>query len=115
MSRGERRLARLQGQGRFLAVLRPTDRELLALLPVDLLAYVSLLVVETVVTSLGDEGDAVAVSLPPPPRGGGNGPSLWSTPPSFLDSSQTPPSRPPFTSPGRRPVSKPPRSSSASQ
>jgi hypothetical protein len=45
------------------------ERELLALLPVDLLAYVSLLVVEVVVTSLGEEGEAVSARLVPPPPG----------------------------------------------
>ncbi len=62
-------------QGRLRPLLM--DRELLALLPVDLLAYVSLLVVEAVVTSLGEEGEAAAVSRPLP-RGGRGGSSRLS-------------------------------------
>ena len=39
------------------------ERELL-LLPVDLLPYVSLLAVEAVVTSLGEEGEAASAARP---------------------------------------------------
>jgi len=76
------------------------DRELLALLPVDLLAYVSLLVVEAVVTSLGEEGEAAAVSRPLP-RGGRGGSSRLSAVLLLPDRSHKPPPPsvpPPLTS-----------------
>jgi hypothetical protein len=69
------------------------DRELLALLPVDLLAYVSLLVVEAVVTSLGEEGEAAAVSRPLP-RGGRGGSSRLSVVLLLPDRSHRPPPPP---------------------
>jgi hypothetical protein len=81
------------------------DRELLALLPVDLLAYVSLLVVEAVVTSLGEEGEAAAVSRPPLPRGGRGGSSRLSVVLLLPDRSHRPPPPPsvppPLTSESR--------------